>query len=149
LPLTSEKINEFAVSKRDREHRAEEDYHDGTIFINVINQDEKLPYWFRQDHPFVFHDYYRLVSTTKSRVYFRLAISGESYRRETEQYIALEFKWEDAIHLMQQLKEAIDHQVEMNEWQERTEKRFQEVFPIAYWFRMINNEPIQAWEDPS
>lgn len=110
MPL-KEKINEFAIAQSDRQEQKEEDYHDGTICIDVVNQDPKLPYWFRQKHPFVWNNYYHLVGWNNGgdRIFFDMSISGSAYRFDQHQHVTVEMKIKDAIHLMQQLKEAIDH----------------------------------------
>jgi hypothetical protein len=110
MPL-KEKINEFVISKKEMTEQIEEEYHDGTVYIDVVNQDFNMPYWFRQNHPFVWRDHYHLVSWNHdgSRLSFALSISGSAYRYEEHQTVGVSLKFKDAVHLMQQLKEAIDH----------------------------------------
>lgn len=110
MPL-KEKIDEFCISKSDREEKKEEDYHDGMVYIDVVNQNPTLPYWFRQKHPFVWLDYYNLISWNNdgTRLSFTMSFSGSAYRYDQHQNVSISMKYKDAVHLMQQLKEAIDH----------------------------------------
>jgi len=110
MPL-KERVNEFAVSEKDRTEKKEEDYHDGTVYIDVVNQDANLPFWFRQKHPFVWQDYYHLIGWNQdgTRLFFTMSFSGSAYARDSDQHVTVEMKLKDAVHLMQSLKEAIDH----------------------------------------
>lgn len=123
MPLV-EKIDEFTISLKDRRESEEKEYHNGTVHIDVVNQDSKLPYWFRQKHPFVWCNYYHLINWNNdgSRLSFTMSFSGSTYRYNQHQHVTVEMTLKSAIHLMQQLKEAIEYIEKLGELQKCLKK---------------------------
>lgn len=148
MPL-KEKINQFAISEKHLRERPEESYHDGTIWIDVVNQDPKLPYWFRQKHPYVFDGDSRLLHSFDDGTFeLPLAISGARYERDEHQHVTISLKKKSAIRLMQALKEALDHMEQVEKWHEEHELNWQKLNPIGFAMRKMFNEPISLYENP-